>query len=375
MNENYWYKGTKNEKEAVPHTIDFFNLDVEDPQYEITGILRNSWDYFGLIPAERPYLNVAEVMPTIYSFENTSERVYVEREEHEWPSFGMRNGEWVFYISPDSVFTYENLVEYFSGHRILMRLHDQYVNEKIKGVDNGAHYLYEGRTWVSGFEQENGYSKITISYSIYKDRGIKDYPLYVIIMWLNYDGSLLYEAPYSYDEPPRSDIPPIPDYDPNTGEPITGDPGEWDNYDPNSPEPVDDTTTYKVKSGTLIVYCTLIDHSYIELAKYEEVRRAGSDYTFTCPWIEITGENDPIKIRDGRMNGLYFPDGATPTTDAVLSGKIKEGVNRKIVEYCPAVLHFNENLEPGGASKPHGIGIYTVDEYSFDVETGTLYIS
>ncbi len=78
------------------HSIDFFRLDGGD------RVGKNSWVDFHLIPVKKPVVNPKQPVSGMLGFPNTNRRVYQPKYLIEKQTYGLRSGEWEFYIDNES---------------------------------------------------------------------------------------------------------------------------------------------------------------------------------------------------------------------------------------------------------------------------------
>jgi hypothetical protein len=78
------------------HSIDFFRLDGGE------RIGKNSWSDFHLIPVKKPIINPKQPASGMLGFPNTNRRIYQPKFLPEKQTYGLRSGEWEFYIDNES---------------------------------------------------------------------------------------------------------------------------------------------------------------------------------------------------------------------------------------------------------------------------------
>lgn len=176
------------------HSIDFFNLD------DNMAMCKNSWNDFHLIPVTRPYIANARVKLKSESLPLTNYRIDITQRLIENKTYSTRSGSWEFYIDMDKwdswAQCYRELVQYFHGFRMGVRLKDQHRDDEES--------LFKGRVYISDYSPEKDFSKIRIDY-VFDNEEVSDpsnLNLAFNVWWMNALGELIQSEIYSYGASP-----------------------------------------------------------------------------------------------------------------------------------------------------------------------------
>ncbi len=131
------------------HSIDFFRLDGGE------RVGKNSWTDFHLIPAKKPTIAPKQPTSGMVGFPNSNRRIYFPKLLPEKQTYGLRSGEWEFYIDNESF-----SVDASTGDLSVQELREAIVNTlalagnwlwdtfdfNLMTIDDGVRQYAEGST-------------------------------------------------------------------------------------------------------------------------------------------------------------------------------------------------------------------------------------
>lgn len=157
------------------HSISFIKTNSNE-----TNEIKNTWDDWHLIPAERPIVNPPQPALSLISIPGSS-NVLDLTEVLGSINFSMRTGEWEFYVDNDQWIDWPEAFNTIS----------QFINgQRLKCVlDDDPTKVYRGRFTFSGWKNEDSYSSVTIKYDLeyYYDTAT----LQSILAYFDYRGRII----------------------------------------------------------------------------------------------------------------------------------------------------------------------------------------
>ena len=143
------------------HSISFWKMSLNSSGKWIASSsgLTNSWDYFNLIPLNRPYIVLPTPNYSMVQIPGTNVRYDITEYIPGGKTYGNRSGSWSFAAPTTEDYKkwterYEELKDYFNGSRFVVRLNDDPTT------------YYEGRVTVTNYEPGASYSTVTINYDL-----------------------------------------------------------------------------------------------------------------------------------------------------------------------------------------------------------------
>ena len=133
---------------------------------------KDTYEQWGLVPAERPSISPPAVKTTFIEIPGSSTSIDCSSMLRGRPSYGQRTGSWRFYLDPDWpgantgdlrrrkadgtlwVYIYGSLFNYIHGKNHTVILSDT------------PNVQYYGRLVVNGFSSGQNFSEVTITYNL-----------------------------------------------------------------------------------------------------------------------------------------------------------------------------------------------------------------